>query len=55
MVLAGRGADRPSRAILNRIKIENTGAEVYRTDKNDPIDMISNGRVIQVETGGGAP
>ena len=49
IVLVGEGADRPSRVVLDRIKTENTGAEVCRTDGNGPVNMLSDGRSIQVE------
>jgi len=47
IVLVGRGADRPSRTVIDRIKTENTGAEVYRTDRDGPVIMVSDGRSIQ--------
>ena len=51
IVMPGRGADRPSPTVCDRIKTENTGAEVYRTDSDGPIKMTSDGRSILVETG----
>ena len=48
IVLVGEGADRPSRVVLDRIKTENTGAEVYRTDTGGPINIMTDGHSIQV-------
>jgi len=49
VVLVGKGSDRPSRVVLQRIKTENTGAQVYRTDLHGPIHMTTNGRTIRIE------
>ncbi|MGC8862146.1 MAG: ComEC/Rec2 family competence protein [Armatimonadota bacterium] len=48
VVMVGRGADRPSRTVLERISTENTGAEVYRTDVHGAVQMISDGRTIRI-------
>ena len=50
VVLCGRGANRPSRSVLRRIDAENTGAEVYRTDRDGPFDIVSDGRLVTVYT-----
>ncbi|MCX8052221.1 MAG: MBL fold metallo-hydrolase [Armatimonadetes bacterium] len=49
IVLVGNGNDKPSRIVLNRIRTENTGAEVYRTDLNGRINLISDGRTVRKE------
>jgi beta-lactamase superfamily II metal-dependent hydrolase len=49
IVLAGSGANRPSRGLLERIDGKNTGANVYRTDIHGIIKMISDGNVVTVE------
>jgi competence protein ComEC len=48
IVLVGKGDDRPSSLVMRRISTENTGAQVYRTDRDGPIDVISDGRSIEV-------
>jgi len=51
IVMSGAGSDKPSKTILDRISTKNTGAEVYRTDKDGLVDVISNGRSITVARG----
>lgn len=55
VVQVGKGADRPSRSVLSRLSPDRTGAELYRSDAQGSIRMISSGRAITVETGGGIP
>jgi competence protein ComEC len=50
IVTAGGRLGRPSRAVLSRIDARNTGAEVYRTDREGRIALITDGRTIAVET-----
>ncbi|OFX15804.1 MAG: hypothetical protein A2Z18_10730 [Armatimonadetes bacterium RBG_16_58_9] len=52
VVIAGRGRNRPSRAILNRVDTKNTGAAVYRTDKDGTIRMVTDGHSVVVSTEG---
>jgi beta-lactamase superfamily II metal-dependent hydrolase len=46
-------SDRPSARLLNRLSSRNTGAALYRTDKDGTIEIETNGRSIQVTTQGG--
>lgn len=39
-----RGA--PSASVLNRISTHNTGAQVYRTDRDGAVDVVTDGRSI---------
>ena len=50
VVTAGGRLGRPSPALIRRISSENTGAALYRTDKDGPIDFMTDGREITVET-----
>ncbi len=54
IVQVGTGQDKPSSSVMRRISMENTGADVYRTDRDGPIDIITDGRTINVVTGGEA-
>ena len=49
VVLCGTGANRPCRAVLNRIAPQKTGAVIYRTDENGTVDMVSDGSSITIE------
>lgn len=51
VVMAGTGPDRPSLRVIERMSARHTGAEVYRTDHNGPVDVISNGREVAAITG----
>lgn len=55
VVSAWRGSGRPSASVLNRLSARNTGAALYRTDKDGIIEIDTNGHSIQVLTGGGEP
>ena len=46
---------RPAASMLTRLGPHNTGAALYRTYKDGIIEIDTDGRSIQVETGGGAP
>lgn len=48
VVMDGGRGGRPSASVLARISTRNTGAQVYRTDKDGPFDIVSNGRSIEV-------
>lgn len=50
VVTAGGRLGRPDRALLARIGSGNTGGEVYRTDREGRIALITDGRTIAVET-----
>ncbi len=50
IVSAGGLPGRPSRAVLSRIEPGSTGAEVYRTDREGRVALITDGRTIAVET-----
>lgn len=52
---AQQGANRPAASVLNRLNARNTGAALYRTDKDGIIEIDTDGRLIQVSTGGGGP
>jgi beta-lactamase superfamily II metal-dependent hydrolase len=46
---------RPAVSVLGRLSARNTGAELYRTYKDGIIQIDTDGRSIQVATGGGEP
>lgn len=48
VVQAGRGVRQPSSLVMRRISTENTGADVYRTDRDGPLDLLTDGRSIEV-------
>ncbi len=52
VLLVGRGADRPSSLVVRRISTKNTGGQVYRTDEDGSIDILSDGRSIKILTTG---
>lgn len=52
VVLVGRGTDRPSSLVMRRISTKNTGGRVYRTDEDGPVDILSDGRSIEVLAAG---
>lgn len=55
VISAGHGSNRPAPSVLNRLSARNTGAPLYRTDKDGIIQIDTDGRSIQVSTGGGGP
>lgn len=55
MISAEHGRNRPATSVLNRLSAHNTGAALYRTDKDGIIEIDTDGRSIQVSTGGGGP
>lgn len=50
VVSSGGALGRPNRAVLSRIGTRNTGAEVYRTDREGRVAVITDGRTIAVES-----
>lgn len=50
VISAGKGMDRPTTTVLNRLDVKNTGAELYRTDKSGVIEVVSDGHSILVNT-----
>ena len=46
---------RPSASVIGRLSERNTGAALYQTYKDGIIEIDTNGRSIQVATGGGEP
>ena len=55
VISAQRGSHKPASSVLNRLSTINTGAPLFRTDKDGIIEIDTNGRSIQVLTGGGGP
>ena len=55
VISAKRGANRPAPSVLDRLSAANTGAALYRTDKDGVIKIDTDGRSFQVQTGGGGP
>jgi competence protein ComEC len=55
IVSTQHGSNRPAPSVLNRLSAVNTGAALYRTDKDGIIEIDTDGRSIQVSTGGGGP
>lgn len=54
VISAGHG-NRPSAAVMKRLNPSNTGAGLFRTDKDGIIEIVTDGRSIQVTTQGGGP
>lgn len=50
VVAAGGAVGRPSRALLTRLAPVNTGAEVYRTDREGSVALFTDGRTVAVES-----
>lgn len=46
---SGGAAGRPSRSLLSRINTEHTGADVYRTDTDGRIELVTDGKTLVVE------
>ncbi len=53
IALVETGDGRPDRAVMKRISTENTGAYLYRTDKDGIIDLVSDGRSVMAPSKGG--
>lgn len=53
IALAKTGDGRPDRTVMKRISPENTGAYLYRTDKDGIIDLVSDGRSVMAPSEGG--
>ena len=52
VVSVGRRRRKPGKTVLTRIDTNNTGAAVYRTDKDGTIRIVTDGRSIVVDTEG---
>lgn len=46
-------SNRPPSAAISRLRRENSGATLFRTDKDGIIDIVTNGRSVHCLTGGG--
>ena len=55
VISAEQRSNRPAASVLNRLSARNTGGALYRTDKDGIIEIDTDGRLIQVSTGGGGP
>ena len=54
-VIVVSSSTRPSSSVIGRLSERNTGAALYQTYKDGIIEIDTNGRSIQVATGGGEP
>jgi len=46
-------SNRPSASIISRLRQENSGATLFRTDKDGIIEIVTDGHSVQSVTGGG--
>lgn len=50
IVVLSRRHNRPSSSVLRRLDSRKTGAQLYRTDEDGNIEMITDGKIIAVNT-----